>query len=318
MSDLGEFETGDHAFTANDTRGSWTEPMYSGALSFMRRRYSRDLAGVDVAITGIPFDLATSHRPGARFGPQAIRRASANLAWAPHFPTGIEVFERLAVVDYGDLVFDPGRPAEIPARIEAHAAHILAAGSSMVSLGGDHFIAGPLLAAHAAVHGPLALVHFDAHSDSWTDDADRVDHGTMFYHAAKAGVIDPAASVQIGIRTFNPDRHGFNIIDAPAVHSFGPAALAARILEIVGGRKAYLSFDIDGLDPAFAPGTGTPVVGGLSTAQALAILRDLGAIDWVGMDLVEVAPAYDVSDITALAAATLVFEYLALLAGRRA
>ena len=131
-------------------------------------------------------------------------------------------------------------------------------------------------------------------------------------------MIDPAASVQIGIRTFNPDRHCFNIIDAPAVHSLGPAALAARILEIVGGREAYLSFDIDRLNPAFTPGTGTPVVGGLSKAQALAILRGLGAIDFVGMDLVEVAPAYEVGDIAALAAATLVFEYLTLLAGCRA
>ena len=318
MSDLSEFDRGDHAFTAGTVKGRRTEPMYSGALSFMRRLYSHDLSGVDVAITGIPFDLATSHRPGARLGPQAIRRASANLAWAPHFPSGVSVFEDLAVIDYGDLVFDPGRPHEIPALIEAHAAKILAAGASMVSLGGDHFVSHPLLKAHAAVHGPVALVHFDAHSDSWVDDADRIDHGTMFYHAVNDGLIDPACSIQIGLRTYNPDHHGYTIVDAPWVHSHGPQAVIERVKATVGNRKAYLSFDIDGLDPAFAPGTGTPVVGGLSTAQAVEILRGLATINWIGMDLVEVAPPYDVSDITALAAATLVFEYLCLCARRQA
>jgi agmatinase len=318
MSDIGEFDSGDHAFTASRIKGQRTEPMYSGALSFMRRLYSRDLSGVDVAVTGIPFDLATSHRPGARLGPQAIRRASANLAWAPHFPSGISVFDKLSVIDYGDLVFDPGRPHQIPAQIEAHAAKILATGASMVSLGGDHFVSHPLLKAHAAIHGPVALIHFDAHSDTWVDDDDRIDHGTMFYHAAKQGLIDPARSIQIGLRTYNPDHHGYHILEAPWVHNHGPAAVIEQIKATVGDHKAYLSFDIDGLDPAFAPGTGTPVVGGLSTAQALEILRGLGDINWIGMDVVEVAPPYDVSDITALAAATLAFEYLCLRAGRAA
>ncbi len=308
--------SGDHAFTKQSLYGTDNEATYAGALSFMRRKYTRDLAGVDVAVSGVPFDLATTNRPGTRFGPAAIRRASAQLAWGLPFPWPFDPFNRLAVIDWGDCLFDFGRPERIPGEIEAHAAAILEAGASMLTLGGDHFITYPLLKAHAKVHGPLALVHFDAHSDTWREDGERIDHGTMFFHAARLGLVDPACSVQIGIRTHNDETHGFTILDAPWVHANGAEATAAEIRRVVGKRKAYLTFDIDCLDPAFAPGTGTPVVGGLSTHQARAILAGLVDIDFVGMDLVEVAPMYDVGDITALAGATLALDYLCLRAAK--
>jgi agmatinase len=310
--------TPDRAFTAKGLYGMGGEATYAGARSFMRRRYSRDLAGVDVAVSGVPLDLATTNRPGARFGPAAVRAASANLAWpGGNWPWQFDPFDSLAVVDYGDCVFDHGRPETITESIEAHGRTLLDAGVSMLTLGGDHYITYPLLRAHHAVHGPLSLVHFDAHSDTWAEDEKRVDHGTMFYHAAKEGLVDPARSVQVGLRTYNDQTHGFNILDAVWVHEQGVAATVAEILRVVGDHKAYLTFDIDCLDPSFAPGTGTPVCGGLSTAQALGIIRGLTEVNFVAMDVVEVAPAYDHSEITALAAATLALQYLSLLAAKR-
>lgn len=309
---------GDRAFLTERLSGMGGEPTYAGALSFMRRKYTRDLAGVDVAVTGVPLDLATTNRPGARFGPAAVRRASAMLSWGKPWPWGLDPFERLAVVDYGDCWFDFGRPDTIADAIEAHAATILAAGASMLTLGGDHFVSYPLLRAHHAVHGPLSLIHFDAHSDTWREDGRRLDHGTMFFHAAAEGLVDPGRSVQIGIRTGNDEDHGFHIIDAFQVQRDGVEAVAAEIRRIVGTNKAYLTFDVDCLDPSCAPGTGTPVVGGLTTLQARAILHGLRDMRLVGMDVVEVAPAYDVADITALAAATIACDYLCLTAAQRA
>ena len=308
----------DHAFTAQEIKGTRQEPTYSGALSFLRRRYTRDLAGVDVAVTGIPLDTATTSRPGARYGPRGIRLMSSQIAWARPYGCDFDPLEKLAVVDYGDCVWDHGRPAEIPAAIEAHADAIISTGAAMLSMGGDHFVSYPLLKAHAKRHGPLSLVHFDAHSDTWNDadGAGRVDHGTMFYHAAREGIVDPKRSVQIGLRTHNDDLMGFNVLDAPWVHEHRATAVATEARRIVGRNKAYLTFDIDCLDPSFAPGTGTPVAGGLSSAQAFAILKGLAGIDFVGMDIVEVAPPYDVADITALAAAHIAHEWLALYAVR--
>ena len=309
--------TRDNAFTATTPYGLRGEATYAGALSFLRRPYTRDLADADVAVTGIPFDLATTNRPGARLGPRAVRAASAQLAWGPPWPWGFDPTKRLAVVDAGDCALDHGRPADIPARIERHAADILDAGASMLSIGGDHFVTLPLLRAHAARHGPLALVHFDAHSDTWSDEDGRIDHGTMFWHAAKEGIVDVARSVQIGIRTHNEDRLGFTWLDANWVYQNGPAAAAEETRHIVGDARAYLTFDIDCLDPAFAPGTGTPVTGGLSTHQVQSIVRGLCGIDFVAMDIVEVAPAYDVAENTALAAASIALDYLCVLAQSR-
>ena len=315
-----KIKTNDHAFTARDLKGTHLEPTYSRALSFMRRKYSKELAGVDVAVSGFPLDTATTNRPGARFGPRAIRAASSNNAWNRPYGAEFDPFDRLAVIDYGDCHWDHGRPEEIPAAIEAHAAHVLESGATLLAMGGDHFISYPLLKAYAKRYGPLSLIHFDAHSDTWDDSegGGRVDHGTMFYHAAKEGLVDPSRSVQIGLRTHNDDHMGFNVLDAPWVHENGSAKSAAEVRRIVGGHGAYLTFDIDCLDPSFAPGTGTPVPGGLSSAQAIAILRGLAGIRFVGMDIVEVAPAYDVSEITALAAVHLAHEWLALYAlGRK-
>ncbi len=308
----------DRAFTASDLRGTRSEPTFAGALSFLRRKYSRDLTGVDVAVTGFPLDTATTNRPGARFGPRAIRAASSHMAWTRPYGCNVDPLEQLAVIDYGDCHWDHGRPEQIPAAIEAHADAILAKGAALLSLGGDHFISYPLLKAHARKYGPLSLIHFDAHSDTWNDveGTGRVDHGTMFYHAAREGLVDPKRSVQIGLRTHNDDLMGFNVFDAPWVHEHGVKATVAEVRRIVGGNRAYLTFDIDCLDPAFAPGTGTPVAGGLSSAQALAIIKGFAGLDIVGMDVVEVAPAYDISEITALAAAHIAQEWLALFAQR--
>ena len=309
----------DAAFAGEGDRGIHSEPTYSGALSFLRRRYTKDLEGVDVAVTGIPLDTATTHRPGARFGPRGLREASTNLAWERPYGCAFNPLDRLSVVDYGDCLWDHGRPETIPAAIEAHIAGILDAGVVPVSLGGDHFLSFPVLRAMAKQHGTLSLIHFDAHSDTWNDaDGDgRVDHGTMFYHAVKEGLVDPARSVQIGLRTHNEDTLGFHVMDGPWVHRNGIDAVIAKTRETVGARKVYLTFDIDCLDPAFAPGTGTPVCGGLTTAMAMEIMRGLGGLNYVGMDLVEVAPVYDVGDITSLAGATLVYEWLAAYAAGR-
>jgi len=303
---------GDHAFTAKSLYGTQVEHTYSGALSFLRRRYTRDLDGVDVAVTGIPFDLATTNRPGTRFGPAGIRAASAQLSWGPPWPWGFDPTDRLAIIDYGDCSFDFGRPEGIPEEIEAHAAAIIEKDVSLLSLGGDHFLTLPMLRAHAKRHGPLALIHFDAHSDTWKDDGPRIDHGTMFYHAAREGIVIPERSVQIGIRTHNSDRLGFTWLDAAWVHENGVTAVIAEVARIVGDHPSYLTFDIDCLDPSCAPGTGTPVVGGLTTYQAQSIIRGLVDVNFVAMDIVEVLPAYDRTEITSLAAASLALDYLCL------
>ncbi len=305
-------EVNDQAFLRESLYGTRHESTYAGALSFMRRKYTRDLDGVDVAVSGVPLDTATTNRPGARFGPAAVRAASAHLAWGPPWPWGFDPFDRLAVVDYGDCAFDHGAPAEIPATIEAHAARIIDTGVSMLTFGGDHFITLPLLRAHAKRHGPLSLLHFDAHSDTWSDEGGRVDHGTMFWYAVKEGIIDPARSVQVGIRTHNADPLGITWLDAAWVHENGEQKTIEAVKRIVGEHKVYLTFDIDCLDPCFAPGTGTPVCGGLSTAQAQTVIRGLDGVDLVAMDVVEVAPAYDIGEITALAAASIALDYLCL------
>ncbi|MBA4683125.1 agmatinase [Ectopseudomonas chengduensis] len=307
----------DQAITRASLYGTAAEPTYAGITSFMRRRYTRDLTGVDLAISGVPFDTSTTNRPGSRFGPRAIRAASIQSAWARHFPWEFDPFDLLACVDYGDCYFDHGTPQDTPALIEAHATRILEAGSALLTLGGDHFISYPLLKAHARKHGTLALIHFDAHSDTWPDEeGKRIDHGTMFYHAAREELVDPARSVQVGLRTTNDDVMGFQVLDAREVHRSTPEQIAERIRARVGEHPVYLTFDIDCLDPAFAPGTGTPVCGGLSSHQALEILRGLRGINLVGMDVVEVAPPYDNAEVTALAGATLAMEMICLYAAR--
>ncbi len=307
----------DYAITRDSLYGTTPEPTYAGITSFMRRKYTKDLKGVDVAVTGIPLDTATTNRPGARFGPRAIRSASSIMAWEKPFGMEFDPFDKLAVADVGDCMFDFGRPEKVPDEIEAHVWNIINDGPGLLSLGGDHFVAYPILKAHARKFGaPLSLLHFDAHSDTWADTNDRIDHGTMFYWAAKYGIVDASTSVQIGLRTTNPDTLGFNVLDAPWVHEHGIAAVIETTRKIVGDRPVYVTFDIDCLDPSFAPGTGTPVCGGLTSHQAMAILRGLEGINIIGMDVVEVAPSYDVGEITALAACHLAMEMLYLYACR--
>ena len=308
----------DRALDPEADRGLAFENAFAGVTSFLRRRYAKDLAGVDVAVTGIPFDCATTNRPGARFGPRAIREASTLQPFDPPWGWDVDPLSEFTIVDHGDMAFGYARPAEVPARIEAHARAILESGAALLALGGDHSVTGPLLAAHAARHGPLGLIQFDAHPDTWPDDDPaRVDHGTFVGKAVKAGVIDPTRSVQIGIRTSCPDTMGIRVIDARTVHLNDPLEIARMVKRVVGTGPVYLSFDIDALDPAFAPGTGTPVWGGLSSAQAGIILRELAGIRLVGMDVVEVAPAYDHAGITAIAAAHVATELLCLWAHYR-
>ncbi len=312
-------QANDFALVRDDLYGTTPEPTYGGITSFMRRKYSKDLAGVDVAIMGVPFDTATTNRPGARFGPRSIRAASTIMAWERPYGMVFDPFDKLAVVDCGDCCFDFGAPASVPDEIEKAAGEIIRQGPGLLSLGGDHFIAYPLLKAHAEKFGkPLTLLHFDAHSDTWQDSDDRIDHGTMFFWAAKYGIVDPKTSVQIGLRTTNPDTLGFNVVDAPWVHANGIDAVIEKTRAVLGDNPVYLTFDIDCLDPSFAPGTGTPVCGGLSTHQAMSILRGLTGIRIVGMDIVEVAPQYDVAEITSLAASHLAMEMLYLYASRPA
>lgn len=303
----------DHAFTREDLRGPSFENTFGGATSFLRRRYTKDLTGVDIAVTGVPFDQAVTNRPGTRLGPRAIREASS--LQAPDGPYGwpYDPLSELAIVDYGDLAFDYANIPAFPDTLTQHIRGILQADVASVTLGGDHYISFPILKAYAEKYGPMSLLQFDAHTDTWADDdLSRVDHGTMFYKAVKAGLVDPARSVQVGIRTTNEDTLGVNIIDAREVHEAGPVATAQKIRSILGNHPTYLSFDIDGLDPAFAPGTGTPVWGGLTSAQASIILRDLAGLNIKGGDIVEVSPPFDTTGATAIAGAHIATEIICL------
>ncbi|MGD9917932.1 MAG: agmatinase [Paenirhodobacter sp.] len=303
----------DMAFTRENLRGLAYENAFAGAVSFLRRRYTKDLTGVDLAVTGVPFDQAVTHRPGTRFGPRAIREASTLQAFDAPYGWGYDPLSEMAVVDYGDVAFDYAYTPDVPARVQEHIAKILEAGAGTITLGGDHFITLPILRAYAAHHGPVALIQFDAHSDTWADDDfSRIDHGTFLYKALKQGVVRPETTVSVGIRTDNPDTCGVNILDAPFVHQAGVAETVARIKAVVGDRPCYVTFDIDCLDPAFAPGTGTPVWGGLASWQAAAILRGLAGINLVGGDVVEVSPPYDTTGATAIAGAHVASELIAL------
>ncbi|MEO1550637.1 MAG: agmatinase [Pseudomonadota bacterium] len=304
----------DQAWRAPGATGRRFENTYGGALSFLRRKYTRALSGVDVAITGLPYDGAVTYRPGCRLGPRAIRAASVQLAELKAFPFGFDPFDHLAVADYGDCFLDPHHPHGISASIEAHITGILDQGAKVLSLGGDHFVSYPVLKAHCAKHGPLALVQFDAHCDTWPDDGQALDHGTMFARAVADGIVDPARSTQVGLRTYNDADHGFEILTAPWVHRNGVEAALEVVHARAGAAPLYLSFDIDGLDPAFAPGTGTPVPGGLASWQGLEFVRGLSGLNLIGMDVVEVSPPFDHAEITALAAAHMAHDWLCVLA----
>lgn len=272
-------------------------------------------AATRYVVAGIPLDLGTTNRAGARDGPAAIRRASRMLVDGAHPLSGRDP-KALGVADIGDLPVAIGDLEASLGRIEAAARDL----PHLVALGGDHALTLPLLRALAKRTGPLALVHFDAHLDTWPDSFGAVHgHGSVFFHAIEEGIVDPKRMIQIGIRSPADApiiewtrAKGVTTLSAEDVHMSAPAVVAERIRQVVGDAPAYLTFDIDALDPAQAPGTGTPEVGGLFTWQALAILNRLQGIRFQGMDVVEVAPAYDTAEITALAAATIAWTYLAL------
>lgn len=287
--------------------------LYSNSMSFMRRPYLRNPleSDADLVVLGVPLDMATSGRSGARMGPDAIRRASVNLAWEGNkFPWDFNVFDRVKVIDSGDLVFDSGDAEDMTQRLQAATDEILKSGKTVLALGGDHFITLPLLRAYAKHYGEMALVHFDAHTDTYAHGS-RYDHGTMFYHAPNEGLISPEHSVQIGIRTeYQKESHGFNVINAMEANDLSADEIVERIKQTIGDKPVYVTFDIDCLDPAFAPGTGTPVCGGLNSDKVLKILRGLAGVNIVGMDVVEVSPPYDHADLTALAGATIALELM--------
>jgi len=304
----------DLAFTRKDRRGLAFENAFGGATSFLRRTYSKDIASADLVVTGVPFDQAVTHRPGTRFGPRAIREASTLQPYDP--PYGWDGFDPLGefeIVDYGDMPFDYANVAGVPALIEAHIKTIINQGPATITLGGDHFITLPILRAYAAKYGPMSVIQFDAHSDLWADDdMSRIDHGTFMYKAVKLGLVDVTRSVQIGIRTECDDYLGMPYIDAREVHEKGAAYVVDKVKKIVGASPTYVTFDIDALDPAFAPGTGTPVWGGLASWQTAAILRDLAGINCVGGDVVEVSPPFDSGNVTAVAGAHVAMELCCL------
>jgi len=312
--------TDERLFPADWQRG----PRYGGAYTFARVPASRDLSKADVVIVGLPMDMAVLYRSGARFGPRAIRDASGNLR--PHHWDEAELeppFDKLRVIDYGDIEVFPGYIEQSIDHAAARLAPIVEAEAFPVVLGGDHSCSLPALRAVAARHGTLSLVHFDAHPDFWPGVPERpYHHGTVFRRAAEEGLIDPAASVQIGIRgsisaNLIPEARaaGFHLVTADEFARQGVRATLQDI-ERIASLPVYVSLDIDSVDPAFAPGTGTPEVAGLTSREIMELVRGLRGVPLAGFDIVEVAPAYDSSEITALLAATLVYEFLLVLAER--
>ena len=306
-------------------------PRYTGVRTFARLPHvqlPRD--DVDAAVIGVPFDTATSFRSGARFGPEAIR--SASMLVRPYHPVlGVDVFDTLSLVDGGDLLVTPGNALRTTEQIDAGLRPLLEAGIVPLVLGGDHSIVIGELRAQHAVHGPVALVLLDAHADTWDQySGERYFHGTPFRRAVEEGLLDPARSLLAGMRgpLYGPEdmdvprELGFEVIPGPDLVAMTPDQYADRVRARVGdeGRvgPTFLSFDIDVLDPASAPGTGTPEVAGLEPREALAFLRALAGLEFSGFDVVEVAPAYDSpGQITALNAAAVAYDLLALLAVAR-
>ena len=298
-------------------------PRYTGVRTFARCPHVTDPDGVDIAVVGVPFDTATSYRPGPRFGPEAIRAGSTLLR--PYHPAlDVDVFATQSVVDWGDLEVTPGNAERTMSQIAEGLGGIVAAGITPLVLGGDHSIVLGELRAHAAAHGPLALVLLDAHADTWDHYyGERYMHGTPFRRAVEEGLLLPERSILAGMRgpLYSPDDlqaardMGFDVVTGDELRATSPAGYSARVRERTGDSPLYLSFDIDVLDPAFAPGTGTPEVAGLSPHEALAYLRSLAGLRFRGFDLVEVSPPYDgPGQTTAMLAANVAYEFLALTA----
>ena len=301
-------------------------PRYAGEATFARLPRIDEVTQADVAVLGVPFDSGVSYRPGARFGPSHIRESSRLLR--PYNPAlQVPVFASQQVADAGDLAVNPFSIGDAIAAIERGARALLERTRFVLTLGGDHTVALPMLRAVSAVHGPVAVVHFDAHLDTWdTYFGAAYTHGTPFRRAAEEGLLDRAGCLHVGIRgplysdaDLRQDSElGFQVIPAPDVDQIGVTGMAERIRQRVGDRPVYVSVDIDVLDPAHAPGTGTPEAGGLSSRELLATLRSFAQLNLVGADIVEVAPAYDHAQLTGIAAAHVGYEILSALAARKA
>ncbi|HEX6709104.1 MAG TPA: agmatinase [Rubrobacter sp.] len=305
---------------------SFETPRFSGVRTFMRLPHVQDLENADVAIVGAPFDTGASFQAGARFGPEGVRSVSHLLR--PYNPSqDVSIFDHLSVIDYGDVPVVPGFIEESYERIAVGLEEVHRAGVVPIVLGGDHSVALPELRAAAAVHGPLALVQFDSHADTW--DAyfgKKYNHGTVFRRAVEENLLVPEHSIQVGMRGSLYDQGdleasrelGFDLLTTDAVRKLGFQETMDRVHERVGEAKAYVSFDVDFVDPAFAPGTGTPEVGGFTSLEALGFIRGLSGLDIAGFDIVEVYPQYDSpAQITAFLAATVAFEFVSLLARLR-
>ncbi len=307
-------------------RGAPEPQPFMGITTFARQPHSRDVTGADVAIIGVPFDSGTSYRSGTRFGPRKIREVSL-LLWGYNNPLAIAPFQALHVVDYGDVDVIPIDIEDTYASIEREVGAILEAGVTVVTLGGDHSITLPLLRAHVRQHGRLAVVHFDSHPDTWKSEFGNrpYSHGTPFRRAIEENLIDTGAYIQVGIRgpTSNAgdlqDARdlGARVITIDEAMSSGVPAIVEEIQTKAAGKPVYISLDIDSVDPAFAPGTGTPEVGGFTSHQMLHLVRGLNGLNLAGFDLVEVSPPYDHGDITAILASNLAFEFLSLVAVKK-
>jgi agmatinase len=303
---------------------SLVSPRFIGVPTFARLPLVRELEGVDVAVVGVPFDTGVTNRPGGRFAPNAIRAASIMIRqYNPNLD--VKPFERLSCVDYGDIAIVPGFIEASYAAIERDLTPVFDAGVVPILLGGDHSVTLAHLRA-ARAHGPLAVVVSDSHTDAWDDFyGEKYTHGTWVRRAIEEGLLDPAASILVNLRgslydagdwEMLTDELGLAYIPAEECHDLGPAAVADRIKQRVGDRKAFFSFDIDSVDPAYAPGTGTFEAGGMTSVQALRLVRGLQGIDFVGFDIVEVIPAYDPSQVTANLAANIAWEMLSITALR--
>ena len=301
-------------------------PRYAGPATFARLPRIDEVTRADAAVLGVPFDSGVTYRPGARFGPSHIRESSRLLR--PYNPAlDVSPFASLQVADAGDLAVNPFSIDEAITGIEHGARGLLQRVPHLLTLGGDHTIALPLLRAFAAAHGPVAVVHFDAHLDTWdTYFGASYTHGTPFRRASEEGLLDRAGCIHVGIRgplfsdaDLGQDSElGFQVISAPEADHLGVAGMVQRIADRVGDRPAYVSVDIDVLDPAHAPGTGTPEAGGLTSRELLGVLRSFASLNLIGADIVEVAPSYDHAQITGIAAAHVGYELLSALAAGRA
>jgi agmatinase len=298
------------------------QPKFAGIKTFMRLPHLQDVAGIDFVIAGIPWDGATSYRTGQRLGPDAIRKVSVTLR-PYNLVQDVGIFEHCCGVDYGDLSVVPGYIEDTYSKIETELNPLVEAGVIPVVIGGDHSITLPELRAIAKFHGPVALIHFDSHTDTNDQYFGRpYYHGSMFRRAVEENILLPGNSVQVGMRgsVYSKDAYadsttlGFKVVTMSAVREMGLQRLIEIIKGRVGRNKIFVSFDIDVVDPAFAPGTGTPEVGGFSSAEAIELIRGIKGLDFVGFDVVEVLPDQDVAEITALLAANIVYEYLSLIA----